>query len=84
MFEIVFSKDARHQLRRMRTNDAKRIIEKIDLIAINPFASNPNASALKGGGFRLRIGDWRVLYEIDGTANLLQVVAVLPRGRAYR
>lgn len=84
MFEIVFSKDARHQLRRVRTNDAKRIIEKIDLIAINPFASNPNASALKGGGFRLRIGDWRVLYEIDGTANLLQVVAVLPRGRAYR
>ena len=84
MFEIVFSKDARHQLRRMRTDDAKRIIDKIDHLAVDPFASNPNASALKGGGFRLRVGDWRVLYEIDGTAHLLQVVAVLPRGRAYR
>ena len=68
----------------MRTNDARRIMEKIDILAVNPFASNPNATALKGGGFRLRVGDWRVLYEIDGTANLLQIVAVLPRGRAYR
>ena len=68
----------------MRLDDARRIIEKIDLLAVDPFASNPNASALRGGGFRLRVGDWRVLYEIDASANLLKVVAVLPRGRAYR
>ena len=84
MSEIVFSKDATRQLRRMRIDDARRIIEKIDLLAVDPFASNPNASALKGGGFRLRVGDWRVLYELDVSANLLKVVAVLPRGRAYR
>ena len=68
----------------MRIDDARRIIEKIDLLAVDPFASNPNASVLKDGGFRLRVGDWRVLYEIDASANLLNVVAVLPRGRAYR
>ena len=61
VFEIVFSKDARQQLRRMRTDDATRIMKRIDLLAVDPLASNPNASALKGGGFRLRVGDWRVL-----------------------
>jgi len=36
------------------------------------------------GEFRLRVGDWRVRYELDIEAELLIVLRVLPRGRAYR
>ena len=45
----------------------------------------PNATALKGGeGFRLRVGDWRVLYTVHPGEKLLRVAAILPRGEAYR
>jgi mRNA interferase RelE/StbE len=32
---------------------------------------------------RVRVGDWRVLYEIDDAARTVRVVAVRHRGKAY-
>jgi mRNA interferase RelE/StbE len=34
-------------------------------------------------GWRLRVGDWRVLLDIDENARTIKVLRVLPRGRAY-
>src|SRR5690606_20568895 len=35
-------------------------------------------------GYRLRVGDWRVIYELDETVRILGVENVVPRGGAYR
>lgn len=68
----------------MPNNMERIVIGKIDDLAANPRARNTNVTALKGGGFRLRVGDWRVLYHLDDKAKLLKVAAIRPRGRAYR
>jgi mRNA interferase RelE/StbE len=34
--------------------------------------------------FRLRVGDWRVRFRFDDATGALDVLRVLPRGRAYR
>jgi mRNA-degrading endonuclease RelE of RelBE toxin-antitoxin system len=34
--------------------------------------------------FRLRVGGWRVRFTVDREANVLYVLGVQPRGRAYR
>ena len=34
--------------------------------------------------WRLRVGDWRVRFEIDPGDGAIVVLRVLPRGRAYR
>lgn len=40
---------------------------------------------LKGDeGFSLRVGDWRVLFDMDAAARIITVVAVRPRGDAYK
>lgn len=36
------------------------------------------------GEFRLRVGDWRVRYELVADLEQLRVLRVLPHGRAYR
>ena len=33
--------------------------------------------------WRVRVGDWRVLYEIDDAARTVRVVAVRHRSKAY-
>jgi mRNA interferase RelE/StbE len=33
--------------------------------------------------FRLRVGDWRVIFDYDREAETLRIRRVLPRGRAY-
>ena len=69
----------------MPRNTTQSIIAKVDSLATDPLAPNNNVKALRGiDGFRLRVGDWRVLYSLDITTNLLRVAAIVPRGEAYQ
>jgi mRNA interferase RelE/StbE len=51
----------------------------------NPFIV-PSIKALTGelkGDFRLRVGNWRVLFTPDEKDKILLVYTILPRGKAY-
>jgi mRNA interferase RelE/StbE len=67
----------------MPKNVAEIIQKKITALADDPYAPNNNATRLQGrSGYRLRVGDWRVLYELE--ANQLLVLDIKPRGGAYQ
>jgi mRNA interferase RelE/StbE len=34
--------------------------------------------------YRIRVGDYRILYTIDDDSRIVEVVAIVPRDRAYR
>ena len=82
MKQIAFSRDALKSLSRMPANTAKLIREKIDQYARNPRSLANNVLKLQDRpGFRLRVGDWRVIF--DETATTMNVQAIRPRGGAY-
>ena len=84
MFRIAYSRDAQRTLTRLPRNLAALIRRKIEGLATDPFASNNNVKRLKGGeGYRLRVGDWRVVYLIDGGVLVIIVVRIGPRGSVY-
>jgi mRNA interferase RelE/StbE len=69
----------------MPRNTANLIREKLTQITNDPFASIPNAKKLQGRpGYRLRIGDWRVIYEINKDQVVIIVMKIAPRGEVYR
>lgn len=35
------------------------------------------------GDYRMRVGGWRILFTPDKKAKVLQIYAILPRGKAY-
>ncbi|CAA7626496.1 Plasmid stabilization system (fragment) [Candidatus Terasakiella magnetica] len=54
-------------------------------IAPDPFAVNNNATKLQGrDGYRLRVGDWRVIYKIEAGQLILRVIEIGPRGGIYQ
>jgi mRNA-degrading endonuclease RelE of RelBE toxin-antitoxin system len=57
------------------------------LTAIDRLASDPRSAALrrlKGRGeSRLRVGDWRVIVELEIPTRTIVILRVLPLGRAY-
>lgn len=84
MFEVVISKSARRCLTRMPAKTAQIIRGKIAAVAADPLAQHNNVTPLRGiEGFRLRVGDWRVLYQLDVSAQVLSITNILPRGGAY-
>jgi mRNA interferase RelE/StbE len=85
MYSLVFTRDAVKTLRKMPRNMARNIRGKLDILARNPYAPNANARPLKERpGFRLRIGDWRVIYAIDDEQIRVLIVKIATRGKVYK
>lgn len=62
----------------------KQSLHELELCK-NPFHHN-DVKALTGtlhGDYRLRVGNWRILFTPDDTLKILYVYAILPRGNAY-
>jgi len=84
MVEIRFTRDAIKALQRMPRNTAMLIRGKIATLAQDPHAKKNNTAKLAGRpGYRLRVGDWRIIYELDQQRRLLDVLVVGPRGSVY-
>lgn len=69
-------------LARIDRKTAERVIGKVEQLAADPDSLANNVRSLKGGDglMRLRVGDWRVIYE-DGV--VLDIIRIAPRGSAY-
>ena len=83
MYQVEYSARAIKALKAIPPNWRERIFCKIETLAKNPFESS-NVKKLHGrDGYRLRVGDWRVIYEIDGGKIILLVIDIGPRGGIY-
>lgn len=69
----------------MPRNTVQLIREKMEQVAVDPFASISNVKKLQGRpGYRLRVGDWRVIYEINNDQVIIIVMKIAPRGEVYK
>ena len=85
MFEITYSRQAIKGMMGLQPARRQAVINSINAIAAAPFAKHPNVARLTASrAYRLRVGDWRVIYELDRKTRTMHVVTIAPRGRAYR
>ncbi len=71
MYRIEYSKRSIRMLRRMPANTAALIRSKIETVAQNSFAAQDVKKLLGRDGYRLRVGNWRVLYLLYGQRLLV-------------
>lgn len=68
----------------MPRDQALRIRGRLDDLVRDPY-STPNVKRLtEHPGFRLRVGDWRVVYLLDADRVVIQVIRVAHRSEVYR
>ena len=82
-FSIRIKESAARELRRVARTDRTRIVAAIDRLAETPHIGG----ALKGdlrGLRRVRVGDYRVVYEVRDDELVVLVVRVAHRRDAYR
>lgn len=84
MYKITFSKQADKTLRRMPRNTAKNIAKKIKELIANPKRMRNVKKLTDHPGYRLRIGNWRVVYTINENEVLIHVVKIKSRGEVYK
>ncbi len=83
-YEIVFSKSSLKELHKIDRPDIRSILDKIEQLAIDP---RPNgAMKLKGSKkalWRIRIGNFRVIYSIEDIVRIVQILAIGDRKDIY-
>jgi mRNA interferase RelE/StbE len=84
MYRVVTTKSFDKALARLPLNWQKRIVAKIKEVAADPYAPNNNLTKLQGReGYRLRVGGWRVIYELQDERLVMLVLDMGPRGDIY-
>ncbi|MEI9956378.1 MAG: type II toxin-antitoxin system RelE/ParE family toxin [Ferruginibacter sp.] len=82
LYEILLTATAKKQLQKLPTNITDKLI-----VAIQALAKNPRPEGykkLKGRpGFRIRKGDYRIIYEIFDDKLIVSVIAVAHRKDVY-
>ena len=84
MYKVTFSKQADKTLRRMPRNTAQNIVKKIKELAVNPKRMRNVKKLTDHPGYRLRFGDWRVVYTLNENEVLIHVVKIKSRGEIYK
>lgn len=88
MYEVRLAPRAERNLRRIREGDPRgyrRVVEAIHDLAADPRPAG--RSKLKGiapPAWRLRVGEYRIVYEVHQREVLVVVINVAPRGEVYR
>ncbi|MEJ6482022.1 type II toxin-antitoxin system RelE/ParE family toxin [Nostoc punctiforme UO1] len=83
-YQIEISKKAAKQLKKLSADIRDRINEKILELADNPRSSGVVKLENTGNKYRIRVGNYRILYEIQDDILILKVVRIGHRRDVYR
>lgn len=85
MYKVDFEEKIEDSMKKFPKRDRKAIYDKIDSLKTNPRPGG--VEPLKGewkGFYRVRAGDYRVIYTIQDEKLLILVVKVAKRGEVYK
>ena len=81
--KVSFVRSAENELLALEKNIAKRTLSKINLLENDPYGQN--SQKLAGGkGYRIRLGDYRVVYTINKETKTVTVIRIRHRREVYR
>jgi len=85
-FRIEFVKSARKELEQLPARIRSNIIEALGLLSQNPYSELLKIKKLKGADalYRIRVGEYRVVYEIRKKRLIVVVIKIGHRREVYR
>lgn len=83
-YELIWKTSAERELRKLPRDAIARLVETAGTLATNPYP--PGARKLIGtkDAYRVRVGDYRIIYEVQGKALIIQIIRVGHRREIYR
>jgi mRNA interferase RelE/StbE len=84
MYSIHINRSAEKELTRLPTQVIKRIVRAIDGLSQNPRPPGcKKLEAIKESLWRIRVGDYRIIYFIEDAIRIVEVRRVANRKEVY-
>ena len=84
MYRVIVERSAERDLKRLSSEMRVRIAPAILALATNPRPAGSRKLAGSGNDWRIRVGDYRVVYEIADETRVVRVNRVRHRREVYR
>lgn len=84
-YSLLIRSQAKKKLQGLPRSKRFRIAEKLEQLGRNPDDSSLDIKKLEGEPyFRLRVGNWRIIFERHDVVKIIAVEKIKPRGDAYK
>ena len=84
-YRVEYRRAAVKYLQRLARPQRRRILSAIETLALDPQSPTLDVKKLTNrDGYRLRVGDYRVLFDRYDDVFVIIIIAVKPRGDAYK
>jgi mRNA interferase RelE/StbE len=84
-YTLRFSKRASKDLHRLDLPTARRVHRRLKELSADPFDPVISYSLERARQKRSsRVGDWRIVYQVNESHLVIDILTISPRGRAYR
>ena len=83
-YRIEFSPTAESQFKKLPKEVQIRLKHRIDILAENPFSRGVKKLSAQENFYRLRIGDYRIIFQVQGKALLILILKLGHRKNVYR
>lgn len=84
MYRIEFTSTAARQVRKLDRPMRTRLLDAIESLASSPHPDGVKELASTENAWRIRVGDYRVIYSIEDDVLVVTVVRVAHRREVYR
>lgn len=85
MYKIELHRQAQKRLKTMPSADKVRIAEKLYFLSADPDDQRLDIKRLQNkSAFRMRVGDWRIIFERDDNLKVIAVEKIGARGNIYK
>jgi mRNA interferase RelE/StbE len=83
-FKLTWRSSTKKDLRKLNSQEIPRIIAAAEALATDPFPHGCEKLAGAEHTYRIRVGDYRVLFEVNTTAQVVEIQRVRHRKDVYR
>lgn len=84
-YTLLIKKQAKKALQSLGRTNRNRIAEKIKCLGDDPDNPSLDIKPLQGEPYyRLRVGQWRIIFDRDDEIKIIAIEKIKPRGGAYK
>jgi mRNA interferase RelE/StbE len=84
LYKIEWRRSAKKELKKLDKQIIPKILQAVENLADNPYPSNCKKLIGSDSIYRIRVGDYRIIYNVESSLVIVEVIKVGHRREIYR
>ena len=84
LYQVEWKNSAKKELKKLDKQVIPRILQAVENLADDPYALGSKKLVGSDSIYRVRVGDYRIIYNVEFSVLIIEIIKVGHRGQVYR